>query len=115
TPLGSSFRGTSLTAGPSHDTEVFSLLSGAVGVSEDGGATWGTATSPGNGQLTTLSLAVGGSGFRIAAGHGNDPSVDIADPWGRQFASRSAPTVATNLAYAPLQDTLAIADGQPLY
>ncbi|MDQ1745774.1 MAG: hypothetical protein QOD07_37 [Frankiaceae bacterium] len=116
TPLGSSYGGTSLTASPTHDTEVFGLEGQTVQVSEDGGATFSAVPSPGSGQITSMALAAGGSGVRIAAAHGNDPAVDVANPFrvGGRWTTRLAPTVAEDVAYAPLQDILAVAGGGQL-
>ena len=117
TQLGSSYGGKSLTASPTRDTEVFAIEGQSVQVSEDGGATFSAVRTPGSGQITLMALAAGAGGVRIAAAHANDETVDVANPYaaGAGWRTRPAGAVAEDVAYAPLQDIVAVAGGDRVF
>lgn len=104
----------SLVAHPLQPTTVFAIDQDRFAVSHDGGATF--AAVPGlSSTVSTYSIASGAGGIRIAAADTTAPAVHLSTDGGVRWSSVATPLLAQSVAAAPLQDLLAISDGQQMF
>lgn len=105
TPTGSDFQGTDVQPDALLQTRLYDVQSGAFGHSDDGGATFSSTRLVG--PVSRLGSAQGAGGERLAAALTTAPAVATSVNRGLSWRLWGLPSLATDVAVAPLQDLVA--------